>query len=233
MIDSTQSFVDISIAGSESSSQLSGVATIDLQFSDPPSGNAQITDLSLAFDESLSASFLLGLVTASTSPGDVTISLVTPGDPGTIADASFDQLANLLTLDGNLNVSDPFGFAGGNQTVDLSTLEVTPIDFNSISVTQSDNVITVSSSFRLAETLDFGAGPVMIEVDGSFVASGILAAPVLLGDVNTDDVVDFLDISPFVALLTTGEFQAEADIDGNGEIDFLDIAPFVELLSSQ
>lgn len=36
---------------------------------------------------------------------------------------------------------------------------------------------------------------------------------VLLGDVNLDGAVDFLDISPFIAVLATGGFQVEADID--------------------
>ena len=51
-----------------------------------------------------------------------------------------------------------------------------------------------------------------------------------LGDVNLDGVIDFLDISPFIELLTSNEFQFEADIDGNGEVDFFDISPFILLL---
>ena len=61
-----------------------------------------------------------------------------------------------------------------------------------------------------------------VEIDDSF----------LLGDVNRDGVVDFLDISPFIVLLSTQEFQAEADIDGNGVVDFLDISPFIIIISS-
>jgi len=53
----------------------------------------------------------------------------------------------------------------------------------------------------------------------------------LLGDVNLDGTVDFLDISPFIVLLSTGMLQAEADIDGNGAVDFLDISPFIVILS--
>ena len=56
---------------------------------------------------------------------------------------------------------------------------------------------------------------------------------VLHGDVNLDGVVDFLDISPFILVLATGEFQIEADCDGNGVVDFLDISPFILALSSQ
>jgi len=55
--------------------------------------------------------------------------------------------------------------------------------------------------------------------------------PVLLGDVSLDGVVDFLDISPFVAVLATQVFQAEADIDESGVVDFLDISPFIAILS--
>ena len=54
---------------------------------------------------------------------------------------------------------------------------------------------------------------------------------VLLGDLNGDDVVNFLDISPFISLLSTGGFELEADFDGNGEVNFLDISPFIGALS--
>ena len=57
------------------------------------------------------------------------------------------------------------------------------------------------------------------------------ADDVLLGDADCNDTVDFLDIAPFIALLTSGEFKAEADIDGNGVVDFLDIAPFIAILT--
>ncbi len=53
---------------------------------------------------------------------------------------------------------------------------------------------------------------------------------VLLGDVNLDGSVSFLDISPFIAFLSGGGFQAEADIDENG-VNFLDISPFIAILS--
>ena len=59
------------------------------------------------------------------------------------------------------------------------------------------------------------------------------AVPVILGDVNLDGAVIFLDIASFIALLSSGEFQTEADIDQNGEVDFLDIAPFIVILASQ
>ena len=67
-----------------------------------------------------------------------------------------------------------------------------------------------------------------ITVDNFSVSNNL---SVVLGDVNQDGVVDFLDIRPFISLLTTGTFLAEGDIDGNGVVNFLDIGPFIGLLS--
>ena len=61
--------------------------------------------------------------------------------------------------------------------------------------------------------------------------TGQLSATTLLGDLNLDGVVGFLDISPFIALLSTGGFQAEGDFNENGIVDFLDIAAFIAVLA--
>ena len=63
---------------------------------------------------------------------------------------------------------------------------------------------------------------------------------VLLGDMNGDGAVDFLDIDPFVtALLDEPAFSsdfprvdpvASGDANGDGALDFADIDPFVDLL---
>ena len=56
---------------------------------------------------------------------------------------------------------------------------------------------------------------------------------VLLGDVNLDGVVNFLDISPLIGLLTTSVYQIEADTNQDRSVNFLDIAPFIDLLIGQ
>lgn len=53
-----------------------------------------------------------------------------------------------------------------------------------------------------------------------------------LGDVDLSGTVDFLDIAPFIAVLSSGANQCEADCDQSGSVDFLDIAPFIAILSS-
>ena len=232
-IDSSQSSVIFNIGGTPGISQLSGDAAIDLASANPPAGDAQITDLNLVLDDQVTASFALGLLSGSTSPGDVTISLVTPGNPGAISGGSFAQLANSLALGGDLSVADPFGVAGGNQTIDLSAIDIAPVDFSSVSVTQAGNDITVSSSFSFTETLQLAGGPVTIIVNGTFVASGEVPVTVMRGDVNLDNAVNCLDISPFITILFTREFQAEADINQNQTVNFLDIFPFIGLLGDQ
>lgn len=52
-----------------------------------------------------------------------------------------------------------------------------------------------------------------------------------IGDVNRDGEINFLDISPFIALLSSGGFQCEADINEDDVVNFLDISPFISLLS--
>ena len=61
----------------------------------------------------------------------------------------------------------------------------------------------------------------------------ISATNCLLGDVDANGTVDFLDIAPFIAVLSGGTFQCEADCDENGVVNFLDISPFIAILSGQ
>jgi len=79
-------------------------------------------------------------------------------------------------------------------------------------------------------------GVVAFRVTFTDLTQGIFTAgtgSVLLGDVNRDGIVNFLDISPFIMRLTSGALLAEADINQDGIINFLDIAPFIQVLTSQ
>ena len=55
----------------------------------------------------------------------------------------------------------------------------------------------------------------------------------LLGDCNLDGEVTFLDINPFIAVLTSGNFLVQADCNQDGEVNFFDIASFIEILGLQ
>ena len=65
-----------------------------------------------------------------------------------------------------------------------------------------------------------------------FASSDIMVSGVLLGDVNLDGAVNLLDVGPFIELLNTGDFQAEADINMDGAVNLLDVDPFIDLLGS-
>ena len=65
-----------------------------------------------------------------------------------------------------------------------------------------------------------------------FESEGLSWSIRLLGDVNLDGTVSFLDISPFIAVLSAGDYQFEADVNRDGVVDFLDISPFIGILSA-
>ena len=54
---------------------------------------------------------------------------------------------------------------------------------------------------------------------------------IILGDVNQDSVVNFLDITPFIGILSSGSFLEEADVNRDGSVSFLDIPPFIGILA--
>ncbi len=68
--------------------------------------------------------------------------------------------------------------------------------------------------------------------DGSVVVVGDgHDTAVLKGDVDLDGTVNFLDINPFIGVLSSGGTQAEADCNCDDEVNFLDIQAFIDILS--
>ena len=67
--------------------------------------------------------------------------------------------------------------------------------------------------------------------DNNRVSLRFNSAAFLLGDVNQDGAVNFLDIAPLIQVLTSSSFEPSADTDKDGQVNFLDIAGFIQLLS--
>ena len=77
-----------------------------------------------------------------------------------------------------------------------------------------------------------GSGSRNLRFSVSGVAAGE-APDVLKGDVNMDDMINFLDISPFILALASPEgAPAEADCNCDGMVNFLDISPFILKLTA-
>ena len=65
------------------------------------------------------------------------------------------------------------------------------------------------------------------------IVNSVTVVPVLLGDVNLDSFVDFADIPSFIAVLSAGGYQSEADGNQSATVDFADIPAFIAILIGQ
>ena len=156
--------------------------------------------------------------------------LLAPAQQGTealIADNFVTGVSTSAEFLGHLTFSQDTGsvalditdYLNANSDSNLRLLIAREVRFDGESADRADGAVRFDST----DDVDGVAPRLFVEV--------IAAEPVLLGDVNLDGAVNFLDISPFVRLLAGGGFQAEADINESGTVDFLDISPFVRLLS--
>lgn len=127
-----------------------------------------------------------------------------------------------------------------DQANNLATLWIDPVVETDTSIVGEDRLATegiagdIITAFALRQAGSDGDETIRVDnvLVGTSFKAVVPATSVLLGDANCDGTVDFLDITPFIALLSSGEFKAEADVDGNGEVDFLDITPFIAILSA-
>ena len=139
---------------------------------------------------------------------------------------------SIAELDGHYFFADfvteriwSFKFNQDNQ-VDFDATNFTDFtDWTDIIETGSPTVITAISSFGE----DNNGNLFVVSLGGTVFRLNSVDA-ILLGDVNMDGVVNFLDIQPFIDAIFTG-FQAEADVNQDGNVNFLDIQPFIDLLS--
>lgn len=85
------------------------------------------------------------------------------------------------------------------------------------------------SAFSLVLNSDLSLGD-FFSSDATLTVT-LVAPTVILGDVNQDGVVTFLDINPFISILSTGGFLEQADCNLDGVVTFLDINPFIQILA--
>ena len=124
---------------------------------------------------------------------------------------NIDVVGNMLYLVGN----SP---APTLVTIDVSVLS-SPVFQTRFLPTGSDPLGVAATANRV----------VVADADLGIIVESL--SSLLLGDVNQDGIVNFLDISPFIGILSTGGTQAEADINQDGIVNFLDISPFIGILA--
>jgi len=133
--------------------------------------------------------------------------------------------AFMLTLDPNNNFN-----ATNNLAFNTTVIADGALALNSLTLDLTDPLLE-------GQILQFGFRNTANGFNGSAVDYDnvrltVSSPPIcLLGDVDLNGNVDFLDIVPFIGLLSGGMFQCEADCDESGEVNFLDIAPFITILS--
>ena len=144
-----------------------------------------------------------------------------------------EDFSVVLAWNQNIVVSFFPSFSLGERLANLS-LELLDSSGTVVDSSVSD-VDNVEHVFQ--QTLEAGTYQLRVSNDNGFASDYGLAwrgnqvSAVLLGDVDQDGVVNFLDIASFIAILTNGPYLAEADCNEDGVVDFLDIASFIAILN--
>lgn len=97
---------------------------------------------------------------------------------------------------------------------------------------QFEQLLIASGSADLNQPVSFGEDQngelYVVTINGRVLTINPI---VIFGDINQDGVVNLLDVQPFIDLLNSGNFQAEADINQDGVVNLLDVNPFIIVLS--
>ena len=170
---------------------------------------------------------------------------------GDNADADMDGVidSGLFTVVDSIGIQDS-GSADSGDTFFTTTVMAVPDNFNepplairgpngdffTVFEDADDFVLIYDIDGNLQDLADFDLDSTAMLVDvESFGAAnpgtGGGGDPVLKGDINLDGMVTFLDINPFIGVLSSNGDQAEADCNCDGEVNFLDIQAFIDLLA--
>ena len=178
-----------------------------------------------------------GRIEISNQPGDLTILdgpelavgsadlLLSLGSDGTLDSNAPEEDENRLLDEGEIHNHLIYDLRGEQTQGAYGILFQIEADFADENG-EVDGVVDVTSA-PVWLILNNGLDEEVFEEE----AVAAFSIDVLLGDLNGDGMVTFLDISPFITLLSAGGFELQADFDGNGEVNFLDISPFIAALS--
>jgi len=158
------------------------------------------------------------------------------GSAGEIFGASVDGAGD-VNGDGvaDLIVGDPFSTTAGHGNARVFS----GVDGSVLYSFDGDGAVGIFGNDYYGFSVS-GAG----DVNGDGLADFIVGAAlgnyvrvfvskiITLGDCNLDGVVTFSDIAPFIAILQSGTFLAEADCNQDGVVDFADIPALIAILQA-
>lgn len=102
------------------------------------------------------------------------------------------------------------------------------------------NTVNLNDQFSIGSFTATGTSLVLtIESPGfgqahlnAYQIRDVTGGDVLKGDIDLSGVVDFADIPPFIAVLQSNDFQAEADTNCDEVVNFGDIVTFIAILQA-
>ena len=168
---------------------------------------------------------------------------------------SFNQDVTVTAI-GLVNLTDgeTFQFGPAENITNLSNMDLPDLTMGTFAPEGPQNPASSNNLMRFTfETpLQFAAGEeILVGETGNDPAFQLPSTPgvgferifltidedggepeIVLGDVNQDEIVNFLDISPFIMALSSPEgAPAEADVNEDGIVNFLDISVFIMILA--
>lgn len=141
----------------------------------------------------------------------------------TATDFNFDGTTDVVTIDES-SVAISLGLGGGTFEEPQSFLAGISLNQVVVQDLNDDGLLDLATSGFSAE-IGARGGSVSVLLNQQ-------SESFPLGDVNRDCNVNLLDVTPFIDLIVSQEFQIEADINMDGVVNLLDVNPFIDLLTN-
>ena len=72
----------------------------------------------------------------------------------------------------------------------------------------------------------------MIQIESAILGFAEETNFIIIGDINSDGIINILDIVQIVNLVLTSEYNETADLNSDGVVDVLDIVQIVNIILS-
>ena len=239
---------DGSISSTSSTAGISkvGAGSLVLSGSNNYTGSTTVDEGSLMVNGTHTGAGLYNIGSSATLGGTGTILSPAIANSGTIApgtesatgalsatNAVFSNQSNLVIEIASATDFDQLLLSGVMSVQSGTTLELVLVGGYVPAVGDQFNILDFGSFNGEFDTLSMPGLP-----DGSWNFSQLntqgivsIVGAASLGDINEDGTINFLDIAPFIAILSSTTYFEPADCNEDGVVDFLDIAPFIAILT--